>query len=110
MNVLPCEVREGKAFFAGHPVETANAGAHRDPDGRLEIGVRPEFVELADAGIPITIVKVLDIGRHRIVESERSGNVIKMLVPEDRTIPEGPAFVRFSPEQTRVYRNGWMLN
>ncbi len=110
MNVLPCEVREAKAFFAGQPVETANAGARSDPGGRLEIGVRPEFVELADAGIPISIVKVLDIGRHRIVESEHAGHVIKLLVPEDHTIPEGSAFVRFSPEQTRVYRDGWMLN
>ena len=109
MNVLPCEVKGGKAIFAGQAIDVTNASAYRGDGGRLELGVRPEFVVFADAGIPVRIAKVLDAGRHRIVESEHDSYVIKMVIPEDRPVPEGAAFVRFEPDRTRIYRNGWML-
>jgi glycerol transport system ATP-binding protein len=110
MNVLPCEVRAGRAVFAGHAVESANASAYRGDGGKLELGVRPEFVRFAESGIPVEVVKVLDVGRHRIVESAIADRIIKIVVPEDRPVPEKAAFVRFEPARTRVYRDGWMLS
>ncbi len=109
MNVLPCEVRDGKAIFAGLPVDSANAAAYRGNGGRLELGVRPEFVSFAETGIPVDVVKVLDAGRYRIVETTHAGSTIKMLVPEDKPVPEGPAHVRFMADRTRLYRDGWMV-
>ena len=69
MNVLPCQVENGVALFAGRPVDSANAAAYRGNGKMLELGVRPEFVRLAPDGIPVDIVKVLDAGRYRIVET-----------------------------------------
>ena len=71
MNVLPCEVEDGVALFAGRPVDSANAAVYRGNGKMLELGVRPEFVGLARDGIPVDIVKVLDAGRYRIVEAAR---------------------------------------
>ena len=73
MNVLTCEVKDGKASFDGHPVETINAAAYKGSAKRLELGVRPEFVSLAKTGIPATVAKVADAGRFRIVET-RAGH------------------------------------
>ena len=53
MNILPCEVVDGVARFAGQPVRTANAGARPPAGARTEIGVRPEFVRFAATGIPV---------------------------------------------------------
>src|SRR4051794_5900533 len=69
MNVLACEVKGGHAVFAGHLVETVNAGAYRGNGKGLELGIRPEFVTFGEQGIPVEIVKVLDAGRYRIVET-----------------------------------------
>jgi hypothetical protein len=32
-----------------------------------------------------------------------------MLVPEDERIPDGSARLRFAPERTQIYENGWMV-
>ena len=109
MNVLPCEVRGGRAIFAGEAIETTNGGSYRGDGTGLELGVRPEFVTFANDGVPVEVVKVLDAGRYRIVETMQAGHTIKMLVPEDERIPEGSAKLRFAPERTRIYENGWMV-
>lgn len=108
MNVLPCEVAGGRARFAGHPVDSVNAAACRG-DGGFELGIRPEFVQFAADGIPVRIVKVLDAGRHRIVEARHGDHRIRMLVPEGVPVPEGGARVRFAPERTWIYEDGWLV-
>jgi len=109
MNVLPCEVERGVAHFAGHPVAAANASKAQGNGRRLQLGVRPEFVSLAGEGIPVDIVKVLDAGRYRIVETRANGSPIKMLVRESEAVPEGRAHLRFDPAHTQVYEDGWMV-
>ena len=109
MNVLPCQVENGVAVFAGRPIDSANAAAYRGNGKMLELGVRPEFVSLAPDGIPVDIVKVLDAGRYRIVEARAAGSTIKLLVREGETVPQGSAIVRFDPAHTRVYQDGWVV-
>ena len=110
MNLLPCEVRDGQAFFRGQPVATEEGAAARG--GTLEIGVRPEFVSFAppdsEGGVPVDVVKVSDAGRHRVVDT-RAGDVsIKLLVEDGETVPEGAAQLAFDPARTRVYADGWL--
>jgi glycerol transport system ATP-binding protein len=109
MNVLPCTVADGKAIVAGHAVESVNAGAWRGNGKHLEVGIRPEFIAFVPDGIPVKVAKVLDVGRYRIVEAEQAHHKIKVIVPEGETIPEGTAHVRFDPQQTRIYEDGWMV-
>jgi glycerol transport system ATP-binding protein len=109
MNVLPCDVRGGRAIFAGEAIETANGAAYHGEGEGFELGVRPEFVGFASAGVPVDVVKVLDAGRYRIVEATHGGHTIKMLVPEDESIPQGSARLRFAPERTRIYKDGWVV-
>jgi glycerol transport system ATP-binding protein len=108
MNLLPCELREGKATFAGMAIEAGNAASCNSAAGRIEIGVRPEFVSFAAAGIPAEIVKIADAGRFRIVETRAAGQTIKLLVPEGDAIPEGSASLAFDPRHTQIYEDGWI--
>ncbi len=110
MNVLPCEVRGGKAIFAGEAVETVNAGVWRGNGKMLELGVRPEFVNFAASGIGVDVVKVVDVGRYRIVETMRDDARIKVLVPEGQAIPSGQAFLQFDPAHSQIYEDGWMVS
>jgi glycerol transport system ATP-binding protein len=107
MNVLPCELRTGGAFFGGEMVQAANAAAARGT-GRTEIGVRPEFVSIASSGIPADIVRVSDAGRFRILETRAHGQSVKLLLPEQQSVPEGKTFLAFDPAHTQVYEDGWM--
>jgi glycerol transport system ATP-binding protein len=81
----------------------------RDEGGLLEIGVRPEFITFADAGLAVDVVKVSDAGRYRVVDTRFGDHSIKLLVDEGAEVPQGAAHLRFDPTRTRVYRNGWMV-
>ncbi len=107
MNVLPCEVNNGAAFFAGAQVEIGEGIGDTAGAKRLELGVRPEHVRLADEGIPAEVVKVADGGRYRIVELEAAGHRINMLAAGE-AVPEGRVHLGFDPERTRVYADGWL--
>ena len=109
MNLLPCEIDGGKPIFAGCKIPAANADAVKANGGSLEIGVRPEFVSFAEGGIPVHIVKVSDAGRYRIVDTSADGHSIKLLVGESQEVPAENAHLRFDPDHTRVYRDGWMV-
>jgi glycerol transport system ATP-binding protein len=109
MNVLPCQLENGQPTVAGHPIATANGAAVRNADGRLEIGVRPEFVTFVDHGLAVDVVKVMDAGRYRVVDTRFGDHSIKVLVDEDAAVPEGAAHLRFDPARTRVYRDGWVV-
>jgi glycerol transport system ATP-binding protein len=107
MNVLPCEINNGQAIFAGQVTPTVNA-VGGDSAGRTEIGIRPEFVTFADAGIAVDIVKVSDIGRFRIVEVRHDENSIKLLLPEGQQVPADGAYIQFDQARTQIYVDGWM--
>ena len=86
---------------------TANAlGAA--PGGRVEIGVRPEFVRFSAAGIPVHVVRVSDIGRHKIVETRHGGTAIRLLLEEQASVPSEHACVSFDPAHTHLYVDGWL--
>jgi glycerol transport system ATP-binding protein len=107
MNVLPCEVKGGKAFFAGHEVKAENSKSAKGT-GRTELGIRPEFVTIAKKGIAADVVKVSDAGRFRIVETRAHDSAIKLLVPEGEAVPLGRIHLAFDPAHTQVYEDGWI--
>ena len=108
MNILPCEVENGVVLFAGQRVQVENPPTGALAGRRTEIGVRPEFVSLGQ-GIPVSIVKVSDAGRYRVVEARHADYRIKLLVEEGVAVPASNASVRFDPGHTRLYADGRLL-
>jgi glycerol transport system ATP-binding protein len=113
MNVLPCTLEGAVPYFDGVPVPTEYPAPKSVGTGRLEIGVRPEFVSFAadgaEDGIPVEIVRLSDIGRYQIVDVRRGEHLIKLLAPEGAELPSESARVRFDPAHTRIYQDGWMM-
>ncbi len=108
MNVLPAEVKDGAAYFNGEHV--ALEGAIAPGSGRHEIGVRPEFVTLSATGLPATVRKVMDLGRHSVVEAMAGTTKINAVV-EGAAPGQGEAVhLSFRPDQTRLYRDGWIAS
>jgi glycerol transport system ATP-binding protein len=103
MNVLPCRLESGAAYIGSERVEIENPPGRTLQAKRLEIGVRPEFVTLAERGLPVSIVRVSDAGRYRIVEARLGDSTIRLLADDGVAIPAGSAFVRLDPAHTRLY-------
>ena len=109
MNVMPCEVLEGRARVNSVEVPADNAQMYSGNGDRLELGVRPEFVNFAENGLPVRINKVSDAGRYKIVDTEHDSGIIKLLVAEGSDIPSGSAFLEFDQAHTQVYDRGWIV-
>ena len=77
--------------------------------GKLEIGIRPEFVRFSDNGIPVEIVKVEDLGRYQVVTVRHETEQIKMLVSEDQEIPSLSPQIQFDPDNIRIYQDDWAV-
>lgn len=104
MNIIPCEIDNGKAVISGQPVKTENkadAGAND-----TEVGVRPEFVTFSESGLDARVTKVSDLGRSRIVEVQCLGHNLKMLIGEADPIPSETTKITFDPKSTRIYADG----
>ena len=107
INLLPCEIREGQAFFRDTHIPVEGGGTSAS-GVQLEIGVRPEFVSFAETGLPVEVVKVTDAGRHRIVETRAGDTAIRLFVNDGDSIPDGAAYLGFDQSRTRVYADGWL--
>jgi glycerol transport system ATP-binding protein len=106
MNVLPCELRGDAAFVCGQQV--ALEGPVMRGEGRVELGIRPEFVGLGDKGLPAVVRKVTDLGRHFVVEAMIGSARVSAIV-EDQVPGQGDTVhLRFDPARTRLYRDGWI--
>jgi glycerol transport system ATP-binding protein len=108
MNVLPCKLENGHPVFANNLLSSGYP-ADADLSGKLEIGIRPEFVRFGDDGIPVEIQKVEDLGRYQVVTVMHDAEQIKMLVGEDEAIPSESPMIQFDPENLHIYRDDWVV-
>ena len=104
MNVLECEMRQGQVLVQGHAVILE--GMATGDGGKTQIGIRPEFVRLGPGGLPATVRKVMDVGRHAVVEAMLGKVAVKAVV--NGPVPEIGAStgLHFDPAMTRLYRDG----
>lgn len=106
MNVLPCTVSDGRAVFAGLPVELE--GRISTVGQLTEIGIRPEYVRLGGSGIPAVVRKAADIGRHTVVDMVASGSRVSAIINGPPPEPGTEVHLSFEPSQTRLYSDGWI--
>jgi glycerol transport system ATP-binding protein len=102
--VLACDVREGAAFVQGHQV--ALEGPASGTGGLTQIGIRPEFVTVGRTGLPAIVRKVMDVGRHAVIEA-MLGTLPVKAVTDGIGINVGDSVgLSFQPAMTRLYRDG----
>ena len=109
MNVLAAEVVGDTAVIGGTQVALgANFG---NPIGKGELGVRPEFTALSegDEGLLVTIKRVEDVGRHKIVRADFQGTPINILAGEGENISPDMNRVVFNTAGINVYADSWRV-
>lgn len=107
MNLLPCENVDRRAHCLGNALGIAEM--HEAQSELYQVGIRPEFVYFDEAGIPVRVNKVDDLGRYKVAEVETEGQVIKIIVDESDPIPTDNPRICFDLDHTRLYRDGWMV-
>ena len=107
MNVMPVSIEGANAVIGDQTIPLSGTPTVQTPQ-RLELGIRPEFIRISRDGMPITIAKVEDIGRQKIVRASFCGQPIAVVVPEDEEIPSEPR-VHFDQAAIGIYADSWRV-
>lgn len=111
MNVIPAHVDGSEAYIEGSTIKL-NQGYSGIAGSNVEIGVRPEFTHLCEngEGLPVTIKRIEDVGRYKIVRADFFGREINITVPEGQGISDRANRVRFDADRVNVYSHGWIVD
>ncbi|WP_312223780.1 ABC transporter ATP-binding protein [Rhizobium rhizoryzae] len=107
MNVMPAAINGATAMVGGMAVPLPGVPSVAGK-GRIELGIRPEFVKLERGGLPVSIEKVEDIGRQKIVRARFADQKLAIVLPEDEEVPTD-AGVRFDPAAIGVFADSWRV-
>jgi glycerol transport system ATP-binding protein len=108
MNFLPCNVQANKAFIAGHALSLA--ADYPALSGRVELGIRPEFLQLSQRpeALAVRVRAVEDIGRHKILRARLEGYELAVLLAEGTEIPAEPKLF-FDPQHINIYHEAHLV-
>ena len=108
MNVIPIAVEGGEAVVGEHRIQLPHV-PNATPDTKLELGIRPEFVRVGREGLPVSVTRVEDVGRHKVMRATLAGHPLAAILHEDQELPESPR-VTFDPAAINIYANSWRVN
>jgi glycerol transport system ATP-binding protein len=107
MNLFDARINGSTAEIAGTSVPL---GAGYAPlNGKVQVGIRPEFVRLSDSGIPARVTRVEDVGRHKVIRLDVEGHKISAIAEEGAPIPDGAGHISFDAEGINVYADDWRV-
>lgn len=109
MNLFDAQIDGRAALVAG--VKVPLDAAYSPANGKVQLGVRPEFVKVTDGetGVPARIKRVEDVGRHKIVRLDVEGVEVNAIANEGDTIPAGAHRITFDPRGINVYADDWRV-
>ncbi|WP_027184213.1 ABC transporter ATP-binding protein [Desulfovibrio inopinatus] len=115
MNILPCTLEGDKAKMScGEvPIDAELARKALAKGGKLELGIRPLFLDLRTEASSDAILgrveTVEDEGASRIVTVIVGEQKLKARIAEDKTIPESECYVHFPKEKTKIFSDGYLV-
>jgi glycerol transport system ATP-binding protein len=112
MNIVPAEVRGREARISGHAI-ALNRNYDGLPDGaRIELGVRPEFVDVASPApglLSANIERIDDLGRVRFARLRIGDVKFAARVPPGFSVPGEVAGLIFDPSRVHVYADSLLV-
>ena len=114
MNLLDCQLEGKDAVVDGGrvPLNEATAQRAHNATGRLQLGIRPEFLSFdarGQSGLPVRVEQVDDLGNFQILTVRLGGELLKVKIPEDAEPPGEDGTLQFPPDWTRLYADGQLV-
>ena len=112
MNILPCSFEAGVARLAGQPASlTHEIRAHAPPlSGDYDLGVRPEFVRLAQQaanGPRVRVERLAQLGGFNIACATLDAHRVQIKLRPDESVQVGAEYwLEFPERHTHLYRAG----
>ena len=103
MNLLPAEVAGDRAHVDGHWLTLG--GQYAAQAGQIRVGVRPDFAVLGNAGLPVQVDRVDDLGRLRLARVRLGPHPLVATVGPDAVFHGSEARLQVEPSRIHVYRD-----
>ena len=112
MNILPAEVRGREARIGGNVIALNRSYDNLPAGAKIEIGVRPEFVDAvapAPGLLTAKIDRIDDLGRIRFARVRIGEAKIAARAPAGFTSADGTAGLKFDPSHVHVYADSLLV-
>src|ERR1700676_3242529 len=112
MNIVPAVVSGREARIDGHTIRLDRNYDGLPAGARIEIGVRPEFVDVAPPGSGLllaNIERIDDLGRVRFARVRIGDAKFAARVPPGFSIPGNEAGLVFDPSHVHVYADSILV-
>jgi glycerol transport system ATP-binding protein len=112
MNILPAAVSGRRAHLSGHPIALERTYDKIPHGARIEIGVRPEFVQVATPApnlLSARVERIDDLGRTRFARVRVGDQKLAAHVPDGMTIAGSDVGLAFDPAHVHVYADSRLI-
>jgi glycerol transport system ATP-binding protein len=112
MNIVPAEVRGREARIGGYLIALNRSYAQLPAGEKIEIGVRPEFVDVAPPSpelLSAEIERIDDLGRIRFARVRVGDAKFAARVPAGFSLSGNTAGLKFDPAHVHVYANSLLV-
>src|SRR5437867_2863570 len=112
MNILPAEVRGREARIGGNVIALNRSYDNLPAGAKIEIGVRPEFVDAvapAPGLLTAKIDRIDDLGRIRFARVRIGEAKIAARVPPGFSVPDNAVGLVFDPAHVHVYADSRLV-
>ncbi|RJF97725.1 ABC transporter ATP-binding protein [Noviherbaspirillum saxi] len=111
MNLLPCSIADGHARIDGSSIalSPSTAAALQGAQGKITLGIRPEFVECEfeqqEGTVPATVNAVRNLGTHYLADFQLGGNAVFAKLRYLTARAGDKVWLRLPPDRTLYYVN-----
>ena len=112
MNILPAEVKGREARIDGHVIALNRTYDNLPAGAKIEIGVRPEFVDVvtpAPGLLTSKIDRIDDLGRIRFARVRVGDAKLAARAPAGFTSSDSAAGLKFDPSHVHVYADSLLV-
>ncbi|HET7888886.1 MAG TPA: ABC transporter ATP-binding protein [Bradyrhizobium sp.] len=112
MNIVPAEVRGREARVSGHTIALNRSYDRLPAAAKIEVGVRPEFVQIAPPApglLGANIERIDDLGRVRFAHVRVGDTRFSAKVPAGFSVPGKEAALVFDPSRVHVYADSLLV-
>jgi glycerol transport system ATP-binding protein len=115
MNFLECRLDGNIAYVngAGMKLEAKTADAARNVRGKMELGIRPKYLEVSptpvEDGLEVVVKNFEDLGSYKIATVLLNDKTLYAKLPEDTPVARGKAWIAFPPQKTKLYADGRLV-
>jgi glycerol transport system ATP-binding protein len=112
MNIVPAKVKGRQARIDGHVIALNRNYSDLPQGAKIEVGVRPEFVDIATPApdlLSASIERIDDLGRVRFARVRVGDARLAARVPNGFAVNGGTAGLRFDPAHVHVYADSILV-